>query len=115
MLPSYEVFLAPTLLALEHAVEPDAVAERVADALGLDETARAEIIAYDGEPAYVARTRMALKALGHAGLVKVAGRDLDLTQAGRAALPTPPTSAEQLERYPEYSAYRARHLARRGA
>lgn len=118
MIPSYEAFFAPTLRALEQGSQPlEALARQVADALSLDQGQRLEVVVYDGEPVYLARTRMALKELVGAELVVTEGNVKTLTARGQERLSKDlvPRSIAELEDEPAYVEYRSRQLARRGA
>ncbi|MEL6185456.1 MAG: hypothetical protein AAFU79_12605 [Myxococcota bacterium] len=116
MVPDFEAFFAPLLRALTSAARSvEALAEDCADSLGLDAASRADTIAYDGRPTYVARTQMALQELSHAGLSRLDAEGYALTEAGGEAASAPPRDRAALEQYPSYRAYRERHLARRGA
>jgi restriction endonuclease Mrr len=119
MIPSYDRFFVPALQAVEAGAGlVDEVAAGAATRIGLDEAARREVIAYDGTPVHVARTREALRDLRRAGLVSEdEGGRFRLTDRGRSTLDRAPSALgkEDLAAFPAYASYRERFLARRGA
>lgn len=115
-MPSIDTFIGTALseIDLRRVVELDELAGLIAARLGLSGEARAEVIAYDGEPVVRARTRLALGELQTAGLVERAGSAYALTPLGVGAVGKVAGRAG-LSTYPAYAAYEAKRLAYRGA
>ncbi len=117
MLPDYEAFLLPALAACGPVPEAAAAA---AITLSLTADERADRVAYDGSFTFVARTREALRELARAELVEESSADVfTRTEEGDRLLSQRSAGGgltrRDLESYPAYQSYRARHLARRGA
>lgn len=94
-------------------VSLSAIAARAADRLKLSQKERAEVVTYDKEALFVARTRLALVDLQHAELVQLQDDGYRLTESGEAW--SEPVTLEALNSVEAYASYRSRRLARRGA
>lgn len=118
-LPSYEDFMLPVLreAARADAITLEGLVSRVADALGLDDEARAATFPWNQQRMVDARTEHAARDLEKAGLVEVRGGAFSATARGRGLLEAAPERLDRaaLERFPEYAAYREEVLRRRGA
>lgn len=114
MLPSFQSFFDPVMSALRSGHERvPAIASHAAQVLDLAPHQRVERISYDQELTIEARSRMVLIELAHAGLVHAHDRAYSLTDTGRQW--DTPLERTSLSNIPEYAAYRAKQLARRGA
>ena len=117
-LPSYESFLLPVLEAVEGgAVTVPEVARRAVRRLDLPDEVDAARLPWNGQPVVEARVEQAAVDLAMAGLLERDGDRLAITARGRQVSLEPGRSVDVafLGQFPEFAAYRAEKLARRGA